>query len=686
MRSRLDPKVPRGRASSWAAIVAIATMAGLTAAIALPGGSAAEQASEPGFPPAAQIDAGQNHTCALQSAALRCWGFNREGELGIGNSDTIGDDETPAAAPPADLGPGRTATAVSAGDFHTCAVLDDGSARCWGFGQNGRLGTGSQVSIGDDESPASVPPVNLGPGHTAKAITAGGAHTCAILDDNTVRCWGYAFWGELGYGNPAPDPATPDVEPMPLDIGDDPGETAAVGPVNLGPGRTAKAISAGDLHTCAILDNDTVRCWGAGLDGELGYGNQQNVGDRDTPASAGPVDLGGGHTAKAISAGVAETCAILDDGNVRCWGFGGDGRLGNGSVASIGDNETPGSAPVVNLGPGRTAKAISVGNGFACARLDDASMRCWGFGLDGRLGYGNTASIGDNEAPGSVGPVKLGTNRTALAVTLGARHTCARLDDGNVRCWGYGPNGRLGYCNERNIGDNETPDTVGPVDLGVPGSGAAMCSTGGGGGGGGGTTTYPKPVPAKPAIPAAPGPDAALAAERTRKAAFRSCLSRVARHAKREIRAARRLSSAKRAHARRHIKRHRAKLKRACIRRHGRTPGRVTGLTAKATGRRTIILTFAAAGTDGSKPPAARTYLVKQSRGPIRGARGFRRAQTLCNGRCHFSTVEGVGAPQRLTVTDLRPGTTYYYSVAARDNVTRKVGRRSRPAKAKTRR
>src|SRR3954453_5898528 len=323
MRSRLDPKVPRGRASSWAAIVAIATMAVLTAAIALPGGSAAEQASEPGFPPAAQIDAGQNHTCALQSGAVRCWGYNLEGELGLGNADTIGDDETPAAAPPVDLGSGHSAVAISAGEFHTCAIFNDGTVRCWGFGQNGRLGTGSVANIGDDEPVTSVPPVDLGTGRTAKAISAGGSHTCAILDDNTVRCWGYAFWGELGYGNPDPDPMTPDVEPMPVDIGDN--ETpASVGPVNLGSGRTAKAISAGDLHTCAILDNDTVRCWGRGQDGQLGYGNQQNVGDRDTPASAGPVDLGGGHTAKAISAGVAETCAILDDGNVRCWGFGGD--------------------------------------------------------------------------------------------------------------------------------------------------------------------------------------------------------------------------------------------------------------------------------------------------------------------------------------------------------------------------
>ena len=122
------------------------------------------------------------------------------------------------------------------------------------------------------------------------------------------------------------------------------------------------------------------------------------------------------------------------------------------------------------------------------------------------------------------------------------------------------------------------------------------------------------------------------------------------------------------------------------MRRHGRTPGRVTGLKARASGRARIVLRFNAAGTDGSKLPAARTYVVKQSRRPIRSARAFRRAQTLCRGRCHFSSVAQVGAPITLTVTDLERGTTYYYAVAARDNVTRKLGRRSRPAKAKTRR
>jgi alpha-tubulin suppressor-like RCC1 family protein len=664
--------------------VLIATTLAAAAAVALPSGSSAELASEPTNPAAGQLDAGQSFSCALQSGQVRCWGFNREGELGLGHGNTIGDDETPSAANPVDLGAGRTATSVSAGDFHTCAVLDasvaDSRLRCWGFGQNGRLGTGNEDSIGDTESPASIPTVNLGAGRSAKAVTAGGSHTCAILDDDTVRCWGYAYYGELGYGNPDPDPATPDIEPNPLDIGDD--ETpASVGPVNLGAGRTAKAIAAGSLHTCAILDNNTVRCWGRNGDGELGYGNVTNVGDRDIPASAGPVDLGAGRTAKAIAAGVAQTCAILDNGSVRCWGLGADGRLGTGNTLKIGDDETPGMVPPVDLGPGRTARAIAIGNGFACALLDDNSVRCWGFGLDGRLGYGNKLTIGDNESPGSFGPVSLGTGRSAAAVALGDRHACARLDDGNVRCWGYGANGRLGHCSDENIGDDELPSVIGPVDLGVPGIGAASCADSGGDGGGGGTT--PKPAPPKPITPGPATPDTALIAERSRRASFRSCLSRVARHARREIRAARRLSGQRKARARRHIKRHRSRLKRACIRRHGRTPGRVTGLTAEG-GKRRIVLTFTAPGTDGGKPPAARTYLVKQSRRPIRSSRSFRKAQTLCKGRCHIPSITKVGGTVTLAITDLGRRKTYYYAVAARDNVTRKLGRRSKPAKAKT--
>ena len=150
---------------------------------------------------------------------------------------------------------------------------------------------------------------------------------------------------------------------------------------------------------------------------------------------------------------------------MRCWGYGGDGELGYGNTNDIGDNETPGSVGPVDLGPGRSAVAISAGYSHTCAILDNGTVRCWGDDLNGELGYGNTATIGDDETPGSVGPVNLGAGRTGAAISAGEAHTCATLDDGTVRCWGAGGLGRLGYGNTNTIGDNETPGSVGPVDL-----------------------------------------------------------------------------------------------------------------------------------------------------------------------------------------------------------------------------
>jgi hypothetical protein len=315
-----------------------------------------------------------------------------------------------------------------------------------------------------------------------------------------------------------------------------------------------------------------------------------------------------------------------------------------------------------------------VGDGHACVLLDDFNVRCWGFGIDGRLGYGDKLDVGDDGPPGTVGPVALGPGRTARAVALGARHTCARLDDGSVRCWGYGANGRLGLCSERNVGDDELPGSVGPVDLGVPGIAAAACAPRAAGGG----ARYPPPQHA--ADRADP-----LKAEAVRRAAFRACLRRAARHSSREIRRARRLSGARRVRARAHAKRHRHRLRRACVRRHGRKPGRVRELRAQVPGRARIVLRFAAPGSDRGGPPPARSYLVKQSRRPIRSSRDFRRAQTLCKGRCRFPNVTKVGATLELSVSDLRRRTTYYYAVAARDNVSGRLGRRSTTAKATTR-
>lgn len=111
--------------------------------------------------------------------------------------------------------------------------------------------------------------------------------------------------------------------------------------------RAVVRIAAGYEHTCALLDTGAVRCWGEGGFGRLGYGRVAVIGDDETPASAGDVDIGG--TAIHIAAGYAHTCAVLDTYAIRCWGHGYDGQLGYGNTATIGDNEFPASADDVNV-------------------------------------------------------------------------------------------------------------------------------------------------------------------------------------------------------------------------------------------------------------------------------------------------------------------------------------------------
>ena len=502
--------------------------------------------------------------CAVTSAGL-----------GVASADQAAQPTSPAA--------GRIAT----GKYHTCAVLAEGSVRCWGYGAYGALGYGNTNSVGVSQTPASVGPVDLGPGRKAVAISAGSYHTCAILDDGSVRCWGYGANGRVGYGS------TKNVGTMPATTPD------KLGPVKLGAGRTAKAISAGGAHTCAVLDDGSVRCWGYGNEGQLGYGSTNNVGDTPArvPAKVGPVNLGAGRTAIAIGAGGAHTCAILDNGSVRCWGNGVYGQLGNGNTDNVGDHKPPSSARPANLG-GHSATAISAGGNGTCAILDDGGVRCWGDGTYGQLGYGNTNNVGDTPAsvPAKVGPVNLGAGRTAIAISTGELHTCALLNDGSVRCWGNGANGQLGYCNTSDVGDTPArlPGKVGPVNL-KPGDGGAGCASSG--------------------HPVDPRHLQALRAQ-----ALRGCLARAGRRPKPQ----------------------RSRARRDCLKRYGRTPGPIKALTARAVSGTQLLLSFAAPGSDATNPPAARAYLVKQSRHPIRGARDFLAAQTLCNGYCRFKVTSGI--------------------------------------------
>ena len=169
-----------------------------------------------------------------------CWGYNNNGRLGDGTTTT---SSTPVAV---SLPAGRTATALALGDWHSCAILDDGSAMCWGYNAFGQLGDGTTT---DSNIPVAV---NLPAGRTATALAVGGYHSCAILDDGSAMCWGYNFYGQLGDGTTTYS-STPVAVILPA-------------------GRTATALALGGAHSCAILDDASTMCWGYNNYGQLGDG------------------------------------------------------------------------------------------------------------------------------------------------------------------------------------------------------------------------------------------------------------------------------------------------------------------------------------------------------------------------------------------------------------------------------
>jgi alpha-tubulin suppressor-like RCC1 family protein len=398
-------------------------------------------ASPPPTTRVAGITAGDQHTCVVFETGLtRCWGMGFFGVLGYGELENIGDDETPGCKQ--NLQIGGLVTQAAAGGAHTCARLTDGSVRCWGAAFSGALGYGDIADhIGDTELPASAGDVDVGGAVTQ--LTAGDSYTCAVLEGGALRCWGRGRFGALGYGNGN-------------DIGDD--ETpASAGDVDVG--GAVVQIAAGGNHTCAVLEGGALRCWGNNALSELGHGGDI-VGDDETPASVPPVEVGG--TVSRVAAGSQHTCAILGSGAVRCWGRASEGQLGYGNTSVIGDDETPASAGDVDVGGG-TVVDIQAGTHHNCVLLDTGALRCWGRNADGQLGYGHTSDIGDDETPASAGDVDVGG--PVVAMSLGERHTCAVLDTGAVRCWGKSLDGQLGHGYPIIRGDDEPASTGGDVPL-----------------------------------------------------------------------------------------------------------------------------------------------------------------------------------------------------------------------------
>lgn len=285
------------------------------------------------------IVAGGTHTCGVTTnRTIKCWGDNSKGQLG--------DQTTNDRLIPVDVVTLNDVTAVAPGDFHTCALVTNGRVKCWGDNSGGQLGDGTQT---DRLAPVDVSGLN-----NVSALTAGKYHTCALTTSGGARCWGWNRNGQLGDGT-----TTERLTPITVD-----GLTSGV-----------SLLVAGNYHTCALMSNGGVKCWGWNSSGQVG---DNTTTDQTTPRNV--TQLGNG--VSSIALGNEHTCALMTNGSVNCWGNNGDGQLGTGT-------NTDARTPVAVVGLSETGAALALGDYFTCVRTASGAVKCWGWNGDGQLGDGN---------------------------------------------------------------------------------------------------------------------------------------------------------------------------------------------------------------------------------------------------------------------------------------------------------
>lgn len=307
----------------------------------------------------AQIATGGNHTCAIATFGSYCWGLNSSGQLGAATGSTARDSIA------ALVRGGLTFIAVTTGSSHSCGITTSNDAYCWGSNGLGQLGDGTSISTGPTGQPVAVTG-----GLKFAAIDAGSNHTCGITTasgnaaiDRQVYCWGYNFYGQLG-------DASNTNSPVPVRAAE--------------PLRTTRAasLSTGGSHTCAVATNGNAYCWGNDGLGQLGddaLAANKNV----------PTLVSGGATWLSISAGANHTCGIISlppDSPGRCWGYNYYGQLGDNTVLdSFGGNGVNQFVPVAIFGTLNFA-TLSVGDIHTCGVTSGGAGYCWGYNGNGQLG------------------------------------------------------------------------------------------------------------------------------------------------------------------------------------------------------------------------------------------------------------------------------------------------------------
>ena len=335
---------------------------------------------------------------------------------------------------------GTPSVAVGGDDSHACALISGGDIYCWGDNHAAELGHRLPRGQHRSDKPLKTERVSK-----AISLSAGDGFTCAALPGGSVECWGSNASGTLGRGR---------ISKYGYFVSGLYSSPAAVRGV-----RRATAVSGTLNHVCALLSDDRVMCWGDNEYGELGDGRSRHktwvIGPSDIriDLSLRPVAVKGIRTATQISAGNGETCAVLESGRVKCWGFVGT----DGAPDHHGDIESTTPVEVKGI---RNARQVSVGLdwGFACAVIGGGSVKCWGYGAPATVrgvagaiqvsaGYEKACAVvrsgavdcwnQDSARMGRAAPVK-GVSDTAQ-VSLGSTDSCALSSDGTVWCWQAGP-------------------------------------------------------------------------------------------------------------------------------------------------------------------------------------------------------------------------------------------------------
>ena len=363
----------------------------------------------PGTSQAVPLAAGLNHTCAVSNGNVFCWGDNFIGQLGTGDN-TSSNVPREVVEQIGSSNPLSGVLSVSAGWQHTCALMQTGNVKCWGYNYNGELGDPTYTYN------SSNVPIDVAGLTSVSSISLGWNYSCALTTAGSVKCWGANGFGKLGDGN----------------------TTDSSTPVNVvGLAGPAIAVAAGQVHTCALLASGAVQCWGYNYFGQLGNGTTLN--------SLAPVFVSGVLNAVAIASGFHHTCAALADGSAVCWGRNNYGQLGN-SNNSTGISPVPVPVLATNLAPLGNIATVSAGFSHSCARSLTGGVFCWGADFYDQLGDG----IYTNS---STAVQVVGIDHGYYALTSGQHHSCAMNNPKGIKCWGYNYNGQLGD------GYNQTSDT-----------------------------------------------------------------------------------------------------------------------------------------------------------------------------------------------------------------------------------